>query len=78
MGDVFNQGGFGGAPQKIWGVSWPNLVGAFKVVLPGNGLGKPDVFNQGGFINHVPPLFLGEPFEWQIKNGLLLGHPLGK
>ena len=37
---------------------WPNLVAAFKVVLPGNGLGKPDVFNQGGFINHVPPLVI--------------------
>ena len=54
MGDVFNQGGFG--PQKLRGGFWPNLVGAFKVVLPGNGLGKLDVFNQGGFINHVPPL----------------------
>ena len=50
------RGGFLEVPtKKIRGVFWPNLVGAFKV-LPGNGLGKPDVFNQGGFINHVPPL----------------------
>ena len=49
--DVFNQGGvFGGAHKKLRGVFWPNLVGAFKVVLPGNGLGKPDVFNQGGLL----------------------------
>ena len=34
------RGGFGGAPKKLSGVFWPNLVGAFKVVLPGKWSGE--------------------------------------
>ena len=48
QGGVFNRCFLGRCPPKIERISWPKLVGAFKVVLAGSRLGKPGVFNQRG------------------------------